>query len=111
MRDYIKAACEEIDAAMFTGDAFCGEEKKEHIKELRDYISRWERQMERNEKFDPSDLSPGLYRIFWKSGGSNPASVGITPKGDRWFAAVNWTSSTTSLAWGLVDSVELIERA
>jgi hypothetical protein len=46
MRDYIQEACEQIDAAMFSGDAFMGQE---HRKELREYIGRWERGMKEHE--------------------------------------------------------------
>lgn len=40
MRDYIKSACEEIDAAMFSGDDFTDAEER---KALRDYMERWGR--------------------------------------------------------------------
>lgn len=43
MRDYIDEACETIDAALFSGDAF--ENTKERI-ELREYIERWNRQLD-----------------------------------------------------------------
>ena len=42
MRDYIKDACEEIDAAMFSGDAFADAEER---KALRDYLERWGREL------------------------------------------------------------------
>lgn len=42
MRDYIKDACEEIDSAMFSGDAFADAEQR---KALRDYMERWEREL------------------------------------------------------------------
>ena len=42
MRDYIKNACEEIDAAMFSGDAFIEKEERDA---LSNYIGRWQRQM------------------------------------------------------------------
>ena len=35
-------------------------------------------------------LPLGLYRIFWKSGGSSLAAVGNDYAGKRWFAPVNW---------------------
>ena len=44
MRKYIEDACEEIDAAMFTGDAFLDED---HRKELTEYIERWQRGLKR----------------------------------------------------------------
>ena len=42
MRDYIENACEEIDAAMFSGDAFIEKEERDA---LSNYIGRWQRQM------------------------------------------------------------------
>jgi hypothetical protein len=47
MRDYIEKACEEIDAAMFSGDAFIEEDAR---KSLQDYIDRWTREMKRWEE-------------------------------------------------------------
>ena len=42
MRDYIKDACEEIDAAVFSGGAFADAEER---KTLRDYMERWGREL------------------------------------------------------------------
>lgn len=42
MRDYIYNACEEIDASVFSGDAFYD---KEHRKQLREYMARWTREL------------------------------------------------------------------
>lgn len=47
MDEYLENACEEIDAAMFSGDAFS---KDENRKALREYIGRWEREMKRLEE-------------------------------------------------------------
>ena len=49
MRDYIEQACEEIDAAMFSGDAF---NEKAERDSLRNYIGRWERQMKQWEEIE-----------------------------------------------------------
>jgi ADP-dependent phosphofructokinase/glucokinase len=49
MRDYIEDACDNIDAAMFSGDAFLD---PEHRKELRDYMARWERKMKEWEEIE-----------------------------------------------------------
>jgi hypothetical protein len=38
-------------------------------------------------------LPHGLYRIFWKEGGSSLAALGSTHSGRRWIAPCNWTSS------------------
>jgi len=45
MPEWLKESCENIDAAMFSGEAF---EEIDNIIELRSYIGRWERQMKRN---------------------------------------------------------------
>lgn len=47
MGDYIKNACEEIDAAMFSGDAF---EDAEERAALIQYMGRWQRQLTLLEK-------------------------------------------------------------
>ena len=47
MRDYIENACEEIDAAMFSGDEF---DEKDEREKLREYIGRWERRMKELEE-------------------------------------------------------------
>lgn len=44
MRQYIEDACEEIDAAMFSGDAFLDEE---HRKGLIEYMERWQRELKK----------------------------------------------------------------
>jgi ADP-dependent phosphofructokinase/glucokinase len=49
MRDYIEQACEDIDAAMFSGNAFSEKSSREA---LRDYIGRWERQMKQWEEIE-----------------------------------------------------------
>jgi hypothetical protein len=38
------------------------------------------------------ELKNGVYRIFWREGGSSLAAVGITDSGDRWMAPTNWTA-------------------
>jgi len=47
MNKNIENACEEIDAAMFSGDEFTDKENRE---KLREYIGRWEREMQNFEK-------------------------------------------------------------
>ena len=57
-------------------------------------------------------LGHGVFRLFWKSGGSSVASVGSLHDGTRWFAPSNWVSKTaggiTSTDWRKVDSAQLI---
>jgi hypothetical protein len=56
-------------------------------------------------------LPLGLYRVFWVSGGSSLASIGMTHTGVRWFAPINWTTRdeskplVASTAWDKVSYV------
>lgn len=59
-------------------------------------------------------LQPGLYRIYWKSGGHSLASVGILHDGSRWYAPCNWTSDPRMKVvcdndWSFVERVQRIE--
>jgi hypothetical protein len=61
---------------------------------------------------DAKKLPHGLYRIYWKQGGSSLASMGSCYNGDRWFAPCNWTHS--DLTYPKVAStniVRMIEKA
>jgi hypothetical protein len=52
---------------------------------------------------------PGLYRIYWKSGGDSLAAVGMTHEGARWLAPINWVWPTTSLkSWSGIERIERI---
>jgi len=69
-------------------------------------------------------LPLGVYRIFWKSGGSSLAAVGNDYAGKRWFAPVNWIgfkvktydngfsagSTAPDSDWRSVARVELIAK-
>ena len=58
------------------------------------------------------ELPLGLYRIFWKTGGSSLAAVGQLYDGTRWFAPTNWTAADnfmTSINWKIVEKVKLIK--
>lgn len=61
-------------------------------------------------------VKPGVYRVFWKSGGSSLASIGMTEDGERWIAPINWVvpavktaGSPKQSAWGDVDRLQAIE--
>lgn len=60
-------------------------------------------------------LDHGLYRLFWKGGGTSLASVGSLHDGQHWFAPTNWTSVTAggiaSTDWAKVAKVEKIRAA
>lgn len=52
MNRFVKNACEEIDAAMFSGDEFLDENSR---KELREYMGRWTRELKEWDEM-PNDL-------------------------------------------------------
>jgi hypothetical protein len=60
-------------------------------------------------KVEAKKLALGLYRLFWKSGGSSLAAIGRGANGDRWLAPVNWVEVGFADSWRLVSRVELIE--
>ena len=67
------------------------------------------------EKIDVQRLKQGIYRIFWKDGGSSVGAIGKTPNGDRWLCCSNWTSEKfqgidSTEHWGMVKKVKLIAR-
>lgn len=39
-----------------------------------------------------NEVPPGLYRVYWRSGGSSLAAVGVDSEGRRWVGACNWLS-------------------
>lgn len=63
-------------------------------------------------KDEASKLGHGLYRFYWKNGGSSLASVGSRADGTRWFAPTNWINSKGegigSSDWAAVDHTVLI---
>ena len=38
-----------------------------------------------------NSLKLGVYRVYWKSGGSSLAAIGQDYAGNRWIAPTNWT--------------------
>ncbi len=59
----------------------------------------------------PNGLNPGLYTIFWKSGGSSQAAIGMMENGQRWIAPTNWIRPGTypnAGEWAEIDRAELI---
>jgi hypothetical protein len=61
-------------------------------------------------KRDVQKLHNGVYRIYWKSGGTSVAAVGRTPKGSCWIAPTNWVSGSTDdlSEWHKIERVEMI---
>lgn len=65
---------------------------------------------------DVQKLVHGLYRIYWKDGGTSLAAVGSLHSGTRWLAPTNWTckddgnpTGSGRKTWKSVKSVALIE--
>ena len=61
-------------------------------------------------------LELGAYRIYWKSGGSSIATIGMTWDGGRWIAPSNWISPASwekdvSDTIRKISSVSLIESS
>ncbi len=54
-------------------------------------------------------LHHGLYKVWWKSGGSSLAAVGSTITGKRWIAPTNWVSGSDD-DWDEVKKVKLIKE-
>lgn len=60
-------------------------------------------------KKDYREIENGLYRVFWKKGGSSLAAVGTCIDGSRWLAPTNWVSATTvERHWRRISHVEQI---
>jgi len=59
---------------------------------------------------DVQKLSHGLYRVFWKTGGSSLAAVGSNAAGKRWLAPTNWVSISQDFnkTWLHVERVEFL---
>lgn len=63
-------------------------------------------------------LPHGLYRIYWKEGGSSLCALGSSYDGSRWIAPCNWTHSdnsyprvATTRAFVKIERMELILAA
>lgn len=56
----------------------------------------------------------GVYRIWWKSGGSSVASIGNDYNGNRWMAPANWTcprgENPTTMLSKWVDQIKRMTR-
>src|SRR5262245_64380205 len=56
-------------------------------------------------------LDPGIYRLYWHSGGSSLAAVGMTIEGWRWMAPINWVMpSAMPRCWASVVRAERIDQ-
>lgn len=54
-------------------------------------------------KSDVANITPGLYVLHWKEGGTSLAAVGVTASGGRWMAPVNWIRpSDDPTVWRIV---------
>ena len=57
----------------------------------------------------PKDVYPGLYKIYWRSGGSSLASIGVLRDGGRWVAPTNWVSPG-ELDQEVLDDIHKMEK-
>lgn len=50
----------------------------------------------------------GLYKVWWKSGGSSLAAIGMMSDGKRWIAPTNWVSpgKATTKGWGGIKRIK-----
>lgn len=63
-------------------------------------------------------VRPGLYRIWWKSGGSSLAAIGMSYDGSWWVAPTNWVAAAVlplrddegRASWEDIASMDLIEK-
>jgi hypothetical protein len=54
-------------------------------------------------------IAPGLYRVFWASGGDSLCAIGMTSNGDNWIAPSNWLRPAMIRdlkEWGEVSRIE-----
>jgi hypothetical protein len=61
-------------------------------------------------KEEANQLPLGVYRLFWKQGGSSLAAVGQLHDGTHWFAPSNWSSKNVQ-AVGWTDKWRQVETA
>jgi hypothetical protein len=60
-------------------------------------------------------LPTGVYRVFWKGGGTSVAAMGQLYDGRKWLVPANWTSESpakiaTTHHWRLIERLELIAK-
>lgn len=61
-------------------------------------------------KPNPNILVPlGLYRVYWKTGGSSIAAIGMKSDGSNWIAPTNWVAPSTKGNPVLLREVERLE--
>lgn len=59
-------------------------------------------------RVDLRDVDQGLYRVYWKSGGSSLAAIGITSSGGRWIAPTNWIDPAPLTA-SIINRIAFLE--
>lgn len=54
-------------------------------------------------------IVPGIYVVFWKSGGGSIAAIGVMNNGGRWIAPLNWAEpSCNQDIWEEVVALALL---
>ena len=54
-----------------------------------------------------SNTRHGIYRLWWRSGGSSLASVGSDCAGNHWYMPANWVTGPGK-DWSIVQRFELL---
>jgi hypothetical protein len=79
-----------------------------HIETLTKRVEELERVVKKD--VVPTDVKPGIYRVFWKSGESSLAAIGMAVDGSRWLAPINWVcpgaGHLADAAWKSVNRLE-----
>ena len=60
---------------------------------------------------DMTKIKYGVYRVYWKCGGSSVAAIGGMHNGDLWIAPSNWTNEKdiTALLKDNIDDILKLE--
>lgn len=68
-------------------------------------MSKWVRPDEGEVVINVAGLPVGLYEVYWVSGGSSEAAIGMNSDGSHWIAPTNWVSPAAKVDWSAVDKV------
>lgn len=59
---------------------------------------------------DVQQLKHGLYKVYWKDGGTSLASVGSMSDGSRWIAPCNWINTPPGNEWSGESVWKAVEK-
>ena len=84
------------------------EKRNKRLNDIKKFVmDKYVSNTELTNKRDILNCKHGLYKIYWKSGGSSLASIGSLSCGARWFAPTNWTNARhpTGVLENYVDDI------